>query len=166
MVTGDGIEETTLDSTLTVVSGEAQTVNLAVGVLLGNLDIDGDLAVDLGTDGFILLRYLLGLGFIPDLLVDGIAFAPAAVRTSGAEVRAFLDAAVASGGLDVDLDPGGAVSLEVEGFIMLRYLLGLGFIPALLTDGIVFPDGATQTDAIAIKAVLDALVPPAPSLFV
>lgn len=114
------------------------------------LDVNGDGIVHGTTDGFIVVRYLLN--FSDALLVSGNVITNSSIRTTAAEIKTYLDSAVAD--LSLDINDDGIVHGTTDGFLILRYLLN--FSDALLISGNVITPGSNLTTATEIKAYLEA----------
>ncbi|NWH05647.1 hypothetical protein [Desulfobacter latus] len=114
------------------------------------LDIDGDGQIYPNTDGFLVVRYLLGT-FPGDYLTNG-AIGPDATRETADEITEYLDSVVAD--LSIDIDGDGQIYPNTDGFLVVRYLLGT-FPGDYLINGVIGPE-ATRSTASEISAYLDA----------
>lgn len=87
-----------------------------------SLDIDRNgsgSAYNAGTDGLLVLRYLLGL--TGPALIGG-AVGPTPARGDAVAIKKYLDGLVANTALDIDGN--GVVDAATDGLLVLRYLLG------------------------------------------
>ena len=87
-----------------------------------NLDLDGNGAVDAGTDGVLLLRALLGVRGSA-LTAGALGLSPAATRTDPDVIAALV--ATMAGNQTLDVDRSNAVLANTDGVILLRMMLGL-----------------------------------------
>jgi glucose/arabinose dehydrogenase len=127
-------------------SNSTLTANFSSGVFVPFLDVDNNGLLSAGTDGLLLLRYMLG--FREANLIAGNVIGANAERTTASAIQTYLNAVLSS----FDIDGRSGVSAPTDGLIALRYLLGLSGAP--LTAG----TGAISTPQ-AVKDALDALVP-------
>jgi len=111
------------------------------------LDIDGDGQVKTFVDGFLVVRFMLGLTG-SDLTAN---ISSAGSRLNGSEIQAYLSQMKADGQFDIDGD--GTTKTFTDGFLLLRRLLGLG--GSDLVNGITLT-GATR-NASQMEQVVDDL---------
>lgn len=119
----------------------------------GALDVTGSGDPNPFRDGILLVRYMLGQ---PDANLEDPSLIPSgATRTTGAAIRAHLDAA----GTVLDINGDGTVNPFQDGILIVRYLLGQP--DANLEDPLLISAGSTRTTGAAIRAYLDGLLPQA-----
>jgi glucose/arabinose dehydrogenase len=109
--------------------GELYVANLSGGAIYriasttaGNLDIDGNNSVGAGTDGVLLLRYLLG--YRGPALVDN-ALGSGATRDANA-ITTYLNTHASGASPTLKIAGGSTMAATTDGLVILRYLLGLG----------------------------------------
>jgi len=117
-----------------------------------NLDIDGNAAADLLSDGLLMIRYLSALP--DDALVQGAIGSGAPERVTAGQVREYL--ANLKPMLDIDAD--GIVDANTDGVLLLRYLSGLRG-SALTANAI--GGTARRGSPAAVEAYIASLLPPA-----
>jgi len=128
-------------------SAYAAAPQVSVSLLVGyncNLDIDGDGVVNVGTDGLMLARHLLGM--TPPTLYGGISPPPnAALVTSRMSDLDFSNA--------LDLDGNGFAVVNPDAILLTRLLLGLRG-PALLAG--LNLSGALRSDSTTLVNYLNS----------
>jgi len=117
-----------------------------------SLDIDGDGNADALTDGILIIRYLLNFQAGGATWIDG-AVAGAAVRTTAAEIEAYIAIALAM----LDIDGDGNADALTDGILIIRYLLNFQAGGATWIDGAVAA-GATRTTAAEIEAYIASCI--------
>lgn len=122
------------------------TANFTTGGFVPSIDVDNNSAFDAGTDGVLLLRYMLG--FRDAALIAGNVIGANAERNSAAAIQNYLLSVVAS----FDVDGRSGVNAATDGVIAIRYLLGL--VDAPLTAGT-----GSLNPAATVKSTLDGLTP-------
>ena len=119
-----------------------------------SLDVTGNGTPNPLQDGIIILRFMLGQ---PDEnLADPNLIPDHATRTTGAELRAFLEAA----GDALDVNGDGTINPFQDGILILRFLQGQSNED--LQDSSLIPEGSTRTTGAEIRPHLETLLPPAP----
>ena len=140
--TDDGGNATTSTAVVTV-----REANLTSSVL----DVSGNGNVNPFQDGILIVRFMLGQ---PDPNLEDTRLLPSdAVRTSGTEIRAHLEAA----GDTLDVNGDGNVNAFQDGILIVRYLLGQP--DANLEDSRLITATSTRNTGAAIRAYLDTLIP-------
>ena len=132
-----------------------ETQDFAIGQTF-NLDVDGDGEIGAFSDGFMILRGMLGDAFAGDALIDK-AITGSAKRTTE-EIHAFIQYGIDSGALDVDKD--GTVGAFSDGFMILRKMFGDAFPGDALIDKAISPDSpyyGQENAAELIAQNIDAL---------
>jgi len=131
--------------------GEVEDYRATIAPIPAFLDADGNGRAELFTDGILIARYILD--FTGTNLVNN-AIGSGATRTTGAQVREFLDDA----GEMLDADGNGATELFTDGILIARFLVPITGAN-LIRNAI--GSGATRTTAAAISAHLSQYLPPA-----
>jgi hypothetical protein len=117
------------------------------------LDVTGNGNANPFQDGILIVRFMLGQ---PDANLEDPALIPAgSTRTTGAEIRAFLEAA----GDALDVNGDGTINPFQDGILIVRFLLGQPDVN--LEDPALIPPGSTRTTGAEIRAHLETLLPPA-----
>ncbi len=117
------------------------------------LDIDGNNATDVFTDGILIARYLVG--FRGQTLINN-AIGPGAGRTDPLEISALL-----GGALDMlDADGNGELDVFTDGILIARFLVG--FRGQALISQAIGPN-ATRTTADAVSEHLSQFLPQPPA---
>ena len=104
--------------------------SVSVDALLFTLDVDQDGQVTPFSDGLMVIRKLLGDAFKGDALTQKAVSNNAGLSTDS--IHAFIEKGIESGSLDVDGD--GVVTAFSDGLMIVRYMLGSGFIGPALVD--------------------------------
>ena len=144
---GKSFEPGDLTAQLVALGGDLPSYG-ALGVPL--LDIDGDGAVAVGTDGLLALRHLFG--FTGQALIED-ALSSGATRTTPAQIQSYLVALGAA--LDIDLD--GRRDALSDGLLLMRALVG--HTGDGLIDGVLGPD-AVRIDPQEILTFVEVLSDP------
>ncbi len=119
------------------------------------LDVTGNGNANPFQDGILIVRFMLGQ---PDANLEDPALIPAgSTRTTGAEIRVFLEAA----GDALDANGDGTINPFQDGILIVRFLLGQP--DANLEDPALIPAGSTRTTGAEIRAYLETLLPPSNS---
>jgi hypothetical protein len=125
------------------IRGQLDNLGAACG-----LDIDVDSKAQAGTDGLLVMRYLLGIRGAG--LVSGLLASPAALRTDPAKIETVLQRLVDAKRLDIDGN--NATDASTDGVLLLRALLG--FTGTAVTDNAVGTGTPTRSDWAAIRTYL------------
>lgn len=112
------------------------------------LDIDVDSKVQAGTDGLLVVRYLLGLR--GTTLVSGVLGSPTALRIDPAKIETVLQRLVDAKRLDIDGN--NASEAQTDGLLLLRAMFG--FTGTSVTDGALGTGTPTRGDWTAIRTYL------------
>jgi RHS repeat-associated protein len=147
-------ETTPVAARTVVITGGETVIGRELGSLRATLDVDGDGDPN-STDGRVILRYLAG---VPDSqLTAGILLSAAAPRTTGTQIRTYLDGAKALIPSFLDVDGSGQPNPFTDGRLIQRYLANAG--DSALLAGSVLGPGATRTTGGAIRDYLDQFRP-------
>jgi hypothetical protein len=124
------------------------------------LDIDGDNATTIATDGVMILRSIFNLP--PVDIVDGVTFTQDSVRNTAEDVGNYLamgktPSAAEGGKGPLDIDADGQYSVATDGVMILRSIFNLP--PVDIVDGVEIPAGAERNDATSIGNYLQSLKP-------
>lgn len=112
------------------------------------LDIDVDSKVQAGTDGLLIVRYLLGLRGAA--LVGGVLGSPTALRIDPAKIETVLQRLVDAKRLDIDGN--NATEAQTDGLLLLRAMLG--FTGTSVTNNALGTGTPTRGDWPAIRSYL------------
>jgi RHS repeat-associated protein len=116
------------------------------------LDVTGSGNANPFQDGILIVRFMLDQ---PDANLEDPALIPAgSTRTTGAEIRAFMEAA----GNALDANGDGIINPFQDGILIVRFLLGQP--DANLEGPALIPAGSTRTTGAAIRQYLLTLLPP------
>lgn len=110
------------------------------------LDIDGNGAVEVFTDGLLLIRHMFG--FTGDALTNGV-IGDNAIRTSSDAITAYINQNMAD---MLDVDDDGSTAVFTDGLLLIRHLFG--FTGNALISGVV-GDNATRNTPEAISGFLN-----------
>lgn len=145
---GQDTDRNNVDFIVSPATPGAENLPAAVAVL----DVTGNGSANPFEDGIIMVRYMLDQ---PDAnLADPMLIQDDATRTTGAEIRAFLDAA----GDALDVNGDGKTNPFQDGILIVRFLLRQP--DPNLEDASLIPMGSTRTTAAEIRAYLETLLPP------
>ncbi len=115
------------------------------------LDVTGSGNANPFQDGILIVRFMLDQ---PDANLEDPALIPAgSTRTTGAEIRAFMEAA----GNALDANGDGNINPFQDGILIVRFLLGQP--DENLEDPALIPVGSTRTTGAAIRQYLQTLLP-------
>lgn len=126
------------------------TATFTAGTFVASLDVDNDDRFDAGTDGLLILRYLLG--YRGAALVAGVVASPGAERTTAAAIESYLAAVLP----DLDIEGDNLRLATTDGLLILRHLLGVTD-DAALTNGAARPG---SRNAAQMKAYLGTTLRP------
>jgi len=133
---------------------ESGTITVTKSVTF-SLDIDGNGTIDSGTDGILIVRYLLDFpSFYGDNWIDGVV-GDGATRTSATDISSYIKSAVDA--KTIDIDGNGTIDSGTDGILIVRYMLDFpSFYGDSWINGVV-GDGATKTSASAIQSAIENL---------